>query len=161
MRSALEGRSHGGLDPDGRPWKADSSERLSDGPSSGKLRSSVLAVQAGLRAQRSSDEAIDALSAAGWLFIKDDDEAAPRQKFEASDPKVRLVIQKLAADGLEASAAAAEALSQMDGHVGQAVNRLKFSKLEVDEPVDFRRLAQGAAQGANHAQGAAQAGIEA
>ena len=131
MRSALEGRSHGGLDPDGRPWKADSSERLSDGPSSGKLRSSVLAVQAGLRAQRSSDEAIDALSAAGWLFIKDDDEAAPRQKFEASDPKVRLVIAKLAADGLEASeAAAAEALSQMDGHVGQAVNRLKFSKLK-------------------------------
>ena len=91
----------------------------------------MLAVQAGLRAQRSSDEAIDALSAAGWLFIKDDDEAAPRQKFEASDPKVRLVIAKLAADGLEASeAAAAEALSQMDGHVGQAVNRLKFSKLK-------------------------------
>ena len=81
----------------------------------------MLAVQAGLRAQRSSDEAIDALSAAGWLFIKDDDEAAPRQQFEESDPKVRLVIQKLAADGLEARSAAAEALSQMDGHVGQAV----------------------------------------
>ena len=46
---------------------------------------------------------------------------------EVHGPTIRLVVDKLAAAGIEASEeAAAAALRQTDGHVGQAINRIKY-----------------------------------
>ena len=46
---------------------------------------------------------------------------------EVHGPTIRLVLDKLAAAGIEASEeAAAAALRQTDGHVGQAINRIKY-----------------------------------
>ena len=49
------------------------------------------------------------------------------QPEEVHGPTIRLVLDKLAAAGIEASEeAAAAALRQTDGHVGQAINRIKY-----------------------------------